>query len=69
MDDGLDDTRVTIAIAALGYLFYPVCVRNFLFLRRVVKKLLCTHTAIFSFLNFHNRVPSEDVRSPIAIEN
>jgi hypothetical protein len=57
MDDGLDDIRLTIAIAAVGYLFYPVCVRNFLFLRRVVKKLLCTHTAIFFLSEFPQQGP------------
>ena len=56
MDDGFDDTRLTIAIAAVGYLFCPVCVRNFLFLRRV-KKSSFTHIAIFFLSEFPQQGP------------
>lgn len=64
MDDGLDDTRVTIAIAAVGYLFCPVCVRNFLFLLRVKKSsFVLTQQFSFWISTTGSQVKTSDLRS------
>jgi len=56
MDDGLDDIRLTIAIAAVGYLFCPVCCSKFPFPSSRKKSSVLT-TAIFFLSEFPQQGP------------
>ena len=62
MDDGLDDTRLTIAIAAVGYLFAPFVFE--ISLRRVKKAPLYSHSNFLSGISTTgSQVKTSDLRS------